>query len=98
MGINLGVLLPGSNRSGQSRFLSLGGNGSGVEQVSSALLGFLLSGKFVRSLVLLLGNGRTEFVRYPVERIVERGSEQAALVNDLRRLVFTYSLRGIHCT
>jgi len=66
------VLLPGNNRSGQSRFLSLASSyGSGVEQVSCALLGFLLSDEHMRGLVLLLSDGRAEFVRYPVERIIE---------------------------
>lgn len=97
MGTNLGVLLPGDNRGSQSRFLSLGS--SSVEQVSCALFGLFLPGEYVRGLFLLRGNGRTEFVGYPVKRIVERYTKhRAASANDSKRLVFTHPLRGIHCT
>jgi hypothetical protein len=89
MGANLGVLLPGNNGGSQGRLLSLSSNGGGIEQVSRALLGLFISGKHMRDFFLLLGNGRTEFVCYPIERIVERDSEcQAALVNGLKRPVF----------
>jgi hypothetical protein len=87
-GTNLGVLLPGSDRGGQGRFLGLSSNGGGIEQVSRALLGLFLSSEHMRDFFLLLGNGRTEFVCYPIERIVERDSGcQAALVNNLKRPV-----------
>ena len=86
MGTNLCVLLPESSRSGQSRFIGLGSNGGGVEQVSCTLLGLFLSGERMRVLVFLLGNGRTEFVRYPVEGIVERYAKRWIFsVSDLRR-------------
>lgn len=102
MNMNLGVLLPrnnGGNGGDRGRFLSLGSNSSRVEQVTRALLGSFLSGNDVRGLVLLLGNGRTEFVRYPIERIVERDSRhRETSVNDLKRLIFTHPLRGTHCT
>lgn len=72
---NFCVLLPG-NRTGQSGFLGLGSsNGGDVEQVSCALLGLFPSGELIGVLGLLLGNGRTEFVRYPIERIIKRDSE-----------------------
>ena len=73
--MNLGVLLPGCNRGGQSRFLALGCDSNCVEQVSRPLLGLFLTGAYVRVFVLLLSNGGTEFVRYPVKRIVESNSE-----------------------
>lgn len=86
MGTNFCVLLPGY-RTGQSGFLSLGSGGGGdVEQVSCALLGLFLSSERIGVLGFLLSNGRTEFVRYPIERIVKRDSEPWKVsVDDLRR-------------
>ena len=98
-GTNLFVFLAGDDRSGQSRFLGLIGNGNGVEQVSLALLRFLLSGKLVGGHVLLLRNVRTELVRYPVERIIESNSKRPEVsVNYSKGPLFTYPLRGTHCT
>jgi len=83
---NFCVLLPG-NKTGQSGFLSLGSsNGGDVEQISRALFGLFLSGELIGVLGLLLSNGWTEFVRYPIERIVKRDSERWKVsANDLRR-------------
>ena len=82
IGMNLGILLPGSDRSGQSRFLSL--SSGSIEQVSLALFSLFLSGGGMRSLVFLFDDSRTEFARYPVKRIVESNSRwQTNLAKDL---------------
>lgn len=44
MNVNLAVLLPGDDRYGQSRFLSLGGCGDRVKYVPLALLDLFPSG------------------------------------------------------
>lgn len=96
---NLFVFLAGDDGGSQSRLVGLRTNGDGVEQVSCALLRFLLSGELMRSLVLLLRNAWTELVCYPVERIVEGDSKhQTISVNYSNELLFTYPLRGTHCT
>lgn len=83
MGANLSVLLSWDGRGGQRRFLSLSGNS--VEQASLALLSSFLSGNLKRGLVLLRGGGRTEFIRNPVEGVVEHSKQQAVSVQDLGR-------------
>lgn len=99
MDTDLGMFLPGDNWGGQCRFLSLSSNSGGVEQVSRALFCLFLSGEFVRGLVLFLGYGGTELVRYPIERIVERDSERrGGSVNNLKVSIATNPRRGIHCT
>jgi len=98
-GTNLFVFPAENNGGGQGGFLDLIGNGDGVEQVSRALLRFLLSDEVVGGLVILLRNVRTELVRYPIERIVERDSKRPAVsVNYSNEVLFTYPLRGTHCT
>jgi len=99
MGMNLLVFLARDDRSGQRWFPGPRNNGGGIEQVSRALLRFLLSGELMRGHVLLPGDTRTELILYPVERIVERDSERRAVsVNYSNGLVFTHPLRGTHCT
>jgi hypothetical protein len=72
-----------------------GDGGGSVVQVSCALY-FPDSNVHTRVPCLLLGTHRAEFVRYLVERIAGIDSERrAGSVGDLKRPVFTHSLRGI---